>query len=421
MWGRRYNRLKWRDFLIKFLGMLVGVALLGYGAVEAWLGNLNYDSPTKRRACAAWLCPEEFYDTRTFSLLQQSAAGGAIKLLPEFQRALVQDSGSAYAWANLAEVERDAGHLKQAQYCFSRALAAGPSNPAMLFRASNFAFETGNKPEILRDLSAILKNPELASYYPAAFLTYSRLDMPVEELLDKGVPAISTAAEPFLQFWMDDKKIPEAQATWTWMVQHSLTSEKSIGDYTTFLVTNHQVAAASAEWRRGNPKTAEYYQTINWVFNGGFESEPKPGPFDWHIASTADVEATRVQDVSHDGQSSVKLVFAGQENVDYHGVYQEATLTPGQWRLRAFVKLEGISTDQGISIRVYDAEQPGRLDVRTDAKTGSMNWTEVERAFAVGPDTKLVRLEIMRAPSRKIDNKISGRVWVDSIELTPIR
>ena len=401
--------------------MLVGVALLGYGSMEAWLGNLSYDSPTKRHVCAAWLCPEEFYETRTFTLLQQSAAGGAVKLLPEFQRALVQDSGSAYAWANLAEVERDAGHLKQAKYCFSRALAAGPSNPAMLFRAANFAFETGNKAEILRDLSTILRNPDLASYYPAAFLTYSRLDMPIQELLDKGVPVASTAAEPFLQFWMEDKKIPEAQATWSWMVQHSLASEKSIGDYTSFLVANHQVAAASQEWRRANPKTNSYYQTINWVFNGSFEAEPKPGPFDWHIESTPDVEATRVQDVSRDGQYAIKLVFAGQENVDYHGVYEETELTPGQWQLRAFVKTEGITTDQGISLRVYDAEQPSRFDVRTDSKTGSMTWTEVDRAFAIGPETKLVRLEIMRAPSRKIDNKVAGRAWVDSIEITPIR
>jgi hypothetical protein len=33
----------------------------------------------------------------------------------------------------------------------------------------------------------------------------------------------------------------------------------------------------------------------------------------------------------------------------------------------------------------------------------------------------LVQIEIMRAPSRKFDNKISGRVWVDSLDLSPIR
>ena len=401
--------------------MLVGLVLLSYGALQAWIGNLSYDNPARRRFCGAWLCPEEFWDNRTFSLLQRSAGGESARLLPEFQRALRENSGSAYAWANLAEAERDARHLSQAKYCFQRALAAGPNDPAILFRAANFAFQMGDKAETLRDLSSILRNPELPNYYPAVFVTYSRLDTPMQELLSKGVPPISSAAEPFLQFWIQDKKIPEATATWHWMVQHSLTTEKSTGDFTAFLVANHQIMQAADEWRRANPKTASYYQIINWVFNGGFEAEPKLGPFDWHIESTQDVEATRVQDVSRDGQYSVKLAFDGKTNVDYHGVYQETLLTPGQWQLRAFLKLEDITTDQGISLRVYDPDDPTRLDARTDPKTGTLPWTAIERAFAVGPDTKIVRVEIMRGLSRKTDSKISGRAWVDSIELSPIR
>jgi tetratricopeptide (TPR) repeat protein len=401
--------------------MFVGLVLLGYGGVEAWLGNLSYDSPVKQRFCAAWLCPEEFYDKRTFTMLEKSAGGAAAQMLPQFQRSLAENSGSAYAWANLAEAERNAAHLDKAKYCFRQALAAGPSNPAILFRAANFAFETGDQAGTLQDLSAVLRNPDLSNYYPAAFLTYSRLNVPVTELLDKGVPPIITAAEPFLQFWMQDKKVPEAKTTWAWMVQHSLTTEKSVGDYTSFLAANREPNAAAAEWRRAYPKAASNYQSINWVFNGSFELEPKPGPFDWHIESTPDVEATRAQDVSRDGQFSVKLLFDGKENVDYHGTYQETVLTPGQWQLRAFVKLESITTDQGISIRIYDVDQPTRLDVRTESKTGSMPWMEVARAFAVGPETKLVRLEIMRGRSRKIDSKILGRAFVDSVELSPIR
>jgi hypothetical protein len=394
--------------------------LLSYGAVEAWVGNMSYDNPARRRVCAAGLCPEEFWDPRTFTLLQQSAAGASAQLLPEFQRALKGDSASAYAWANLAEVERDAQHLTPAKYCFQRALLAAPENPAILFRAANFAFQMGDKAETMRDLSVVLRNPELPSYYQSVFLTYSRLDVPITELLNKGVPALSTAAEPFLQFWMDDKKVPQAKATWNWMLQHSLTNEKSIGDYTSFLVANHEVPAAAEDWRRANPKTASYYQVLNWMFNGSFEAEPKLGPFDWHIESTPDVEATRVQDVSRDGQWSVKLTFGGQTNVDYHGVWEDTVLTPGQWQLRAFLKLDGITTDQGVSFRVYDVEQPSRLDVRTDSKTGTMAWNQVERAFAVGPETKLVRVEVMRGLSRKFDSKVAGHAWIDSLDLSPI-
>ncbi len=166
--------------------------------------------------------------------------------------------------------------------------------------------------------------------------------------------------------------------------------------------------------------TNRSYQTTNWVFNGGFETEPKPGPFDWHIESTPDVEATRVQDTSRDGQFSVRLAFNGQSNVDYHGVYQDTVLSPGQWHLRAFLKLDGITTDQGVSLRIYDVDNPARLDVRTDAKTGTFPWSEVSLGFAAGPETKLVRVEVMRALSRKIDSKIAGHAWIDSVQLSPI-
>ncbi len=364
--------------------MLVGLVLLSYGALQSWIDNLSYDNPVRHRFCVAGFCPEEFWDNRTFVMQQRSAAGESVRLMPEFQRALVENSASAYAWANLAEAERDAQQPSQAAYCFKQALVAAPNDPAILFRAANFAFQAGASADAMRDLRAILRDPELGSYYPAIFLTYSRLDVPIQTLLDNGMPPVSTAAEPFLHFWMDDKKISEATATWNWMVQHSLTTEKSTGDFTTFLVANNLPSQAEQEWRHANPKTASYYQSVNWVFNGSFEAEPKPGPFDWHIESTPDVEATRVQDVSRDGQSCVKLTFAGQTNVDYHGVYQETTLTPGQWQLRAFLKLDGITTDQGVSLRVYDVEQPSRLDVRTDPRTGTLPWIEVERAFAVG-------------------------------------
>ena len=134
-------------FPTKLLGSLLGLVLAGYGAVEVWLGNMPYESPTRRPYCQAWLCPEEFWETRTFTLRQESANGASATLLPEFQRALVNDSASAYAWANLAETERDAQNPVLAKYCFQRALLAGPKSPAILFRAANYWFSIGDSAE----------------------------------------------------------------------------------------------------------------------------------------------------------------------------------------------------------------------------------------------------------------------------------
>jgi hypothetical protein len=382
---------------------------------------MSYDSPARKKYCAAWLCPEEFWETRMFTLLQQSANGESGRLLPEMRRALVENQASAFAWADLAEVERDAHQPELAKYCFQRAVTAGPQSAAILFRAANYAFQTGDRDEVLHDLAAVLKDPELTGYYDAAFLTYSRLGAPIDELLDKGMPPVATAVEPFLQFWMDDNKVPEAKATWLWMLKHALTNEASCGSYVGFLLRNNEVEAATKEWRRAYASKSPSFQFLNWVYNGSFETEPKPGPFDWHIETTPEVEAARVTEGSHDGIWSVKLTFNGSTDVDYHGVYQEVAIQPGQWRLRAFLKLEGITSDQGISLRVYDPQGPSRLDVRTGAKTGTADWSQVERIFAVGAQTKVVQVEVMRGRSYGVQSKIAGQAWVDSVNLTPIR
>jgi hypothetical protein len=403
------------------MGSLLGLVLVSYGGIQAWLGNLSYDNVVKRRYCEAWQCPQEFWDNRTPAMLERSAAGGWAAVLPEVLRGLRFDSASAYAWANVAEVERDARQMGLAKYCFGRALAAGPDNPAILFRAAQFAFLTTDRTAVLGDLTRILRNPDLASYYQSAFQTYSRLGMPIDELLERGIPPTATAAEPFLRFWMERNSESEAAATWRWMVQHSLTTDNSRGEYVTFLERHNEIAAAATEWRRAYGSQAANYQVLNWIFNAGFERESKPGPFDWHIERAPDVEATRVQDVSRDGQWSVKLLFNGRGNPEYHGVYQDAAISAGRWNVRAFLKMDESASDSGIALRVYDPGDPARLDVRTEAKNGTSEWAEVSRAFVVGPQTKLVRVEIMRDRSRKVDDKIVGRVWVDSLYLSPIR
>jgi hypothetical protein len=160
------------------------------------------------------------------------------------------------------------------------------------------------------------------------------------------------------------------------------------------------------------------YRHTNWIFDGSFESAPKPSPFDWHIESIEDVQASRVDAVAHDERWSLELMFDGKSNVDYHQTFQETVLNAGRWRLSAFVKLEGISTDQGISVGIVDPKQPQRFDIRTNPLNGTHDWTRVETVFDV-PRTSLLQVQITRRPSQKFDNKIEGKAWIDSVALSP--
>jgi hypothetical protein len=39
--------------------------------------------------------------------------------------------------------------------------------------------------------------------------------------------------------------------------------------------------------------------------------------------------------------------------------------------------------------------------------------------FTAGPKTELIVVRLTRLPSKKFDNLISGKVWLDDVQLTP--
>jgi tetratricopeptide (TPR) repeat protein len=228
----------------------VGVALTSYGLLELWLNTLNSDSAVKQRFCALSMCPDEFSEVRVYNLHQWSAGGYADYSLRQFQRAVLLDSASAYRWADLAEAEVTSKNSEAARYSFQRALTQGPGNPVILFRAANFYFQIGDSQATLRSLNAILRNPELTQYYEPAFLTYSRLGLPVKALLEQGIPRNSTAAPTFLRFWMQGGKVAEAQAAWAWLEKNGSVDNKLVGEYAGFLSRNGLPGEAQETWKR---------------------------------------------------------------------------------------------------------------------------------------------------------------------------
>ncbi len=398
---------------------MISLTLFWYGLLETWRSTAHFGNTLEGRVCAAWLCPEEFSRDRAYELQQESASGQTAHPIAEFKRALVLDPASAYQWADLGETLLDAHRPDAATYCFQCALAAGPRNPAILVRAANFYFSLGQYAETMRCLSAVLRNPELSAYDTAAFLTYARMGVPIREILNNGIPQTPLAARLFLSFLMESGQVADSEATWDWISEHSLADDRTAAEFVAFLISNKEEERAAKTWEAVNSKSMPGYRHANWIFNGSFESEPKSSPLDWHLQSTDDAEASRVEGTAYDGRWSLQLAFEGKRNVDYHQVFQETVIPAGKWQLRAFVRTSGITTDQGIFLRIYDPAQRQRLDVRTDALTGTHDWTKLERVFEVGSGTKLLRVEIDRAASTKFDSKVEGTAWIDSVELSP--
>lgn len=405
---------------LKLLGFLTGVLLAAYGLIAFWAAGRGYNVSSTARVCEAWLCPDEFSVPRVFELGQQTRPG-ANALLALFIRALEEDNASAYRWADLGEEEEKTTDFDRADYCFEQALKGAPRNPAILFRAANYEFRNGREEPVLRNLRKILINPELTQYYEPVYLTYSRLGLPLEQVLEEGMPPLKAPANGFLAFLVAKNRLNDAKQTWAWMEQRALADDSSTGELLKLVLSNKGEDDQAVEiWEKyAASKEEPDYRRTNWLFNGSFERPFHPSPLDWNLEQTSNVHAERSSDQSENGKWSAKLTFLGKDNAVYRGAYQFAVSYPGKWRLTAQVKTEDVTTDEGAAIHVFDVWKPQQLDLWSSYIIGTQNWMPLELTFEVQPGTKLLRVDLGRKDSLHLDSRISGSAWFDSVVLKP--
>ncbi len=394
----------------------MGFLLLVYGALSLLLGHTSLVLPSSTRAqfCKFWLCPESDTGSRTALNTANSES------LAQAQANLLLDPASAFRWADLGETELDANNEQGGRFCFRQALADAPSNPAILFRAASFYLRLEDYPETLRQLTAVLRNPELAAYYDRVFALYSEMDLPFEDLLSQGVPRTPQAASAFLRFWVGEGKLEESQETWNWINKNSLASLASAALYVSFLAKQSRWDEAQQAWSDYTARLDSSYLKTNWVYNGSFEMNPADCPFDWHLQSQPEMISTFDSDVSYQGQASLRLTYSGTPKNQAASAYQMVVLQPGRWQVSAAMRTHLLTSDQGVVIRVVDSQDAAKLDVATDSIQGTAEWTKVGARFEVKPNTRLARVEIARPPGRDFDSRLTGTVWIDAVELQPV-
>lgn len=286
----------------------------------------------------------------------------------------------------------------------------------ILVRAANLEFQLGNSREVLRHLAALLSDPMVSSYYDTAFLTYSRLGLPTDQIL-KSVPQRVEVISKLLIFWTKVGKVKEAVETWKWATARSLANGESTGDFFSFLIIRDQQQAQQL-WREYAAIREPGYRNANYIYNPGFERPQQPSPFDWTIENRTSAEASRVPESASNGRWSLQIHFNGEENTDYQQTHQDLVMEPGHYKFSAMMKTHQITTDEGIRIHIFDQPTQARLNVWSETLTGSHNWTKIQTEFDVPSGVKVVRVSVARRPSIKFDNKIGGIAWVDELELS---
>jgi tetratricopeptide (TPR) repeat protein len=398
----------------KLTGFLAGLLLVLYAGLGLLLSHTSLVSgPSRAQICRLWLCQQPATDSPTEMNAPHNES------LAHARQELLLNPASAYRWADLADSELNISNVAAGKFSVRQALAAAPGNPAILFRAAEFYLRLQDYPETLRQLTAVLRNPELAGYYDGVFAIYSQMDLPFEELLNQGLPRSPEASNAFLHYWVSQGKMDEAQETWDWINRNSLASLKSAGSYISFLTRQARWDEAVQSWGDYTARLDSTYLKTNWIFNPSFELKPVDSPFDWHLQPQPGLSVTRDPDVSYSGHASLRLTYSATPKDETSAAYQTVLLQPGEWQLKAAIKTRQLTSDNGVVVRIVDLQNPALLDVTTVSIEGTEDWTSVSKAFTVTPATRLARVEISRPQGRDFDARLTGTVWVDAVELEP--
>ena len=116
---------------------------------------------------------------------------------------------------------------------------------------------------------------------------------------------------------------------------------------------------------------------------------------------------------------SLRIQFDGKQNVGDIGVRQTVYLKPVRYQLQAYVRAQGISTDEGVRFRVSSESVPNRLSVSSEAVSGTTDWKLIKLSFSAPPGGELVEIRLARTPSLRFDNFIRGTLWVDQVSIRP--
>jgi tetratricopeptide (TPR) repeat protein len=335
-----------------------------------------------------------------------------------FRTVLQRDPQDPYRWVDLGDAFLEAGQKEDARYCFNQVLVLAPRSAVFLLRAADFHFQIGENQEALPITARILGL--IPDYDSVIFNEYIRNVDRAEDVLRFGLPEDRRAAKSWLQFLIQAGRLGDAQRTWDWVAGHGYADNALAGEYVEFLIRQGHPDLAASAWAQQMGARAVDYDKATYLFNGDFESDPAPSPFDWNVAHTEGVEVTRDCTTVSAAKCSLRISFAGTQNLGFAAASQLAFMRPGTYRFHAFIRTEALTTDQGIRFRISDAEVPARLDEVFGQFTGSSPWSSVDHDLVVAPKTRLLRIEVIRQPSMKFDNKVAGTAWIDDLKLEPI-
>jgi Tetratricopeptide repeat len=387
--------------------LLFAVLLIFFAAARLLLVTVWRDNPGMELFLCRHLliCDTDRLRERSQTKLEEGEPEKVASAIRDLQEAVRRDPASAYRWCELGEALVESGQLDQAKAAMSRAVELAPKTPAVLLRDFNLLVRLQEFPKALPLAARILAL--VPDYDEYLFGSFKRWGMPISDVLELGLPHDPRAVHAYARFLASSQDAERLDPLWTWMSSRFPPDRKLVYSYLRFLIDKRRLDDAKQTTITLLGRRREDVSGANLIYNAEFGSDLEGNPLDWQIREVSGAQVRFVKGEENPGRV-LRIEFDGKENVNFSHVSQTLIAEPGQYEFSAHVKTENLTTDQGVSFRFTDFEDSKRLDAWTTQSTGSSDWHVVRQALTLPEESRLILVQLVRKPTIKFDNKISG-------------
>jgi Tetratricopeptide repeat len=396
-----------RNPLLRGVQLLFAVLLIFFAAARLLLLTVWRDNPGMELFLCRHLliCDTDRLRERAQTKLDDGAPEKVASAILDLQEAVRRDPASAYRWCELGEALLESGQLDQAKAAMSRAVELAPKTPPVLLRDFNLLVRLQEIRQALPLAARILAL--VPDYDEYLFGSFKRWGMPISDVLELGLPHDPRAVHAYASFLTRSQDAERLDPLWTWMSSRFPPDRKLVYSYLEFLIKQRRFDEARQTTISHLGRRREDVLGVNLIYNSDFSSDLEGNPLDWQIREVSGVQV-RIVGAGDKSGRALRIEFDGKENVNFSHVSQTLITEPGQYEFSAHVKTENLTTDQGVSFRFIDLEDSKRLDTWTAQSTGSSDWHVVRQTLTLPKGSRLVQIQLVRKPTIKFDNKLSG-------------
>jgi len=212
---------------------------------------------------------------------------------------------------------------------------------------------------------------------------------------------------------MQKKEVDRTYRVWNKLTEYNYNDDDLDIRYMDFLISNGQFVRAGKLWNKMHGESEEDLA----IWNGSFETRPIQNGFGWIIRKADHVYVGYDWDEKSDGNYSLFLEFDGKANLHYFNISKIVpVLSDQEYRFSYNLKTDDLTTTNGVYwlINCY----PNNLYLKkTPVITGSNSWKKYNENISIPDKCNALKLILRRDRSKKLDKFISGKVWIDDIEM----